>query len=95
MDASVFAASVDDEDKAAEVAADLAYPLGFGMSKSDADAMGAWWEDRRGIIQATEFVLNAEGKVMVSTYCSGPVGRMAAEDAVRFVAFQEKQRQNG
>lgn len=95
MDASVFAASVDALDKAEEVAADLSYPLGYGLTKADADAMGAWWEERRGIFQATEFVLNAEGKVMVSTYCSGPVGRMHPEDAIRFVAFQEKQRQNG
>lgn len=95
MDASVFAASVDPLDKAEEVAADLDYPLGYGVTRSDADAMGAWWEERRGIVQPSEFVLNADGKVMVSTYCSGPVGRMHAEDAVRFVAFQEKQRQNG
>lgn len=95
MGGSVFAASVDPLDKAEEVAADLTYPLGHGVTRADADAMGAWWEERRGIIQATEFVLNADGKVMVSTYCSGPVGRMHAEDAVRFLAFQEKQRQSG
>ena len=95
MGGSVFAARVDPLDKAEEVAADLTYPLGHGVTRADADAMGAWWEERRGIIQATEFVLNADGKVMVSTYCSGPVGRMHAEDAVRFLAFQEKQRQSG
>ena len=95
MGASVFAASVDPLDKSQDVAAELSYPLGYGMSRADADAMGAWWEERRGIIQATEFVLNAEGRVIVSTYCSGPVGRMHAEDAVRFVAFQEKQRKGG
>lgn len=95
MDASVFAASVDPQDKAQEVAAELDYPMGYGLTRADADAVGAWWEERRGIFQATEFVLSAEGKVMMSTYCSGPVGRMHAEDAVRWVAFMEKQRQQG
>lgn len=95
MDVSVLAASVDPLDKAEEVAADLSYPMAYGLTKADADTVGAWWEDRRGIFQATEFVVNAEGKVLISTYCSGPVGRMPAIDMERFIAFQEKQRLGG
>ena len=56
--------------------------------------MGSWWEDRRQIIQPSNFVLNAEGKVLSATYSTGPIGRVEAVDAVRFIQFQEKQKQS-
>lgn len=89
---SVVAASVDAEDKAAEVAGELNFPVGFGVTRSQADALGAWWEDRRQIIQPAEFLLNDEGKVVVCSYSDGPLGRIDAADVVKLVTFYESQK---
>jgi alkyl hydroperoxide reductase subunit AhpC len=89
----VVAASVDPLDKAKEVAADLSYPVGYGVTRAMADRLGSWWEDRRSIIQPSEFVVDAAGKVRTSTYSSGPIGRMDPADLIRLVNFYDKQAQ--
>jgi peroxiredoxin len=87
----VVAASVDPLDKAKEVAAELSYPVGYGVTRAMADRLGAWWEERRSILQPSEFVVGADGKVRVSTYSSGPIGRMDPADVIRLVNFYDKQ----
>ena len=94
LDVSVMAASVDDEDKAGEIAAELSYPVAYGVTKDQADAMGAWWEPNRGIVQPTEFLLDADHKIITVTYSAGPIGRMNAPDLVKVVQFNERQKQN-
>jgi peroxiredoxin len=89
--AKVVAASVDPLDKARETAAELGYPLGYGATREDADRIGAWWEDRRGIIQPSQFVLGGDGKVIASTYSSGPIGRIEPGDVFTLIEFREKQ----
>jgi peroxiredoxin len=87
----VAAASVDPLGKAKETAAGLSYPLAYGVTREDADRIGSWWEDRRGIIQPSEFVVDAQGKVRASTYSSGPIGRIDPADVIRLVQFYDKQ----
>jgi len=87
----VTAASVDPRDKAQEVAAELSYPVAYGVTRAMADRLGSWWEDRRGIIQPSDFIVDAAGKVRASTYSSGPIGRMEPADVVRLVSFYDKQ----
>ena len=88
---SVVAASVDPLDKAKEVADEVNFPIGFGVTKSIADSIGAWWEERRQIIQPSEFLLNSENKVMISSYSDGPLGRFDAQDVIKLINFYEKQ----
>jgi peroxiredoxin len=87
----VVAASVDPLDKAKEVAAELSYPVGYGVTRAMADQLGSWWEERRSIIQPSEFIVDAGGRVRTSTYSSGPIGRMDPADVVRLVTFYDKQ----
>ena len=89
--AKVVAASVDPLDKARETTAELGYPLAYGATREDADRIGAWWEDRRGIIQPSQFVVGADGKIIASTYSSGPIGRIEPADVVKLIEFREKQ----
>jgi len=89
--AKVVAASIDPLDKAKEVAAELSFPVAYGVTRETADRIGAWWEDRRGIVQPSEFVVGASGKVMASSYSSGPIGRIEASDVVKLINFHEKQ----
>jgi peroxiredoxin len=88
----VIAASVDPEDKAQEVANDLSYPVAYGVTRADAEALDSWWEDRRSIIQPSEFVLTPDGKVMLSTYSSGPIGRMNAASVVAVIEHYESRK---
>ena len=88
----ILAASVDTGEKAREVADGLDFPVAEGVTREQADALDAWWEDRRSIIQPSEFVLDREGRVVTSTYSSGPIGRMDAEDVAKLVAFHERRR---
>ena len=92
---TVVAGSVDDAKNAAKVAADLSFPVAYGMNRADGNAMGSWWEERRGIIQPSEFVLGADGKVMSATYSSGPIGRLDAADVVRYLNFVESKKAAG
>ena len=85
------AASVDPLDKAREVAAEVSYPIGYGVTRAMADQLGSWWEDRRGIIQPSEFIVDAQGTVRASTYSSGPIGRIDPADVIRLVQFYDKQ----
>jgi hypothetical protein len=71
---------------------ELGFPIAYGVTREQADAIGAWWEDRRDIIQPSEFVLDGDGKVLSATYSTGPVGRMDAGDALKLVKFLEKKR---
>jgi peroxiredoxin len=87
----VVAASVDPLDKAKEVAAQVSFPIAYGATRETADCIGAWWEERRSIIQPSEFVLAADGKVRSSTYSSGPIGRIEPADVVSLINFYEKQ----
>ena len=94
MGASIFAVSVDSLEHAEEVAADgLTFPVAYGTTKADADAIGSWWsEDRGGYIQPTEFLLGRGGVVLGAMYASGPVGRMGADEAIRLITNRERRR---
>jgi len=89
----VVAASVDPIDKAKEVAAGLSFPIGYGVTRAQAEQLGSWWEDRRGIVQPSEFILGADGKIMLASYSSGPLGRIEPMDVVRMIGFHEAQMQ--
>lgn len=88
----ILAASVDTGEAAREVAAGLDFPVAEGLTRDQARVLDAWWEDRRNIIQPSEFVVNRKGRVVTSTYSSGPIGRMDAEDVVRLVRFLERRK---
>jgi peroxiredoxin len=88
----VFAASVDPEDKSKPVADELNFSLGHSVTRAQADMLGSWWEERRQIIQPSEFLVNAEGKVMAASYSDGPIGRIDATDVIKMVNFVEAQK---
>ena len=94
LDVSVYAASVDDEENATEVKGKgLSFPVAYGATKDVADTIGSWWsDDRGGYMQPAEFLLGRGGVVLGSVYASGPVGRMGADEAIRFIQFRENRR---
>ena len=92
LGASLVAASVDAKDKAEEVARGVGFPVAYGVTRSAADAVGAWWEERRNFVQPAEFVIGADGKVIASTYSSSPIGRIDANELVKLLQIYESRR---
>ncbi len=88
---TIIAVSVDNQEQAQEVKdKGLSFPVAHGATKADGDLIGAWWsEDRGGYIQPSEFLLGRGGVVLGSMYASGQVGRMGADEAIRFITRRE------
>ena len=84
---SIVAGCVDSEEKTAEVASKLGFPVAWGMTREQGELVGAWWDEGREFIQPSEFFMTGSGKVLASTYSSSPVGRMDPEDAVTLARF--------
>lgn len=74
------------------MAAELGFPVAFGVTREMGDRIGAWWEERRGHIQPSEFLLTRSGRVLGSMYSSSPVGRMDPEETLGLVRILAKSR---
>ena len=94
LGAEVLAASAETLEHADEIASGVSFSVAFGVTRAQADELGAWWEERRQIVQPSNFVLNNEGIVLSATYSTGPIGRLEPADAIRFIQFQEKRKQS-
>src|ERR687892_2887762 len=91
----IVALSVDPLDKAKETVEklQLAFPVAYGLEvPRDADKFGAFWEPRRKIIHATNFILDSDRKVCDASYSIGPIGRIVATDALSHVQFFKKRK---
>jgi peroxiredoxin len=91
---SVVAASTDPLEKAKETVAEqsLTFPVGYGLPlKETAATLGAFYEERRGILQSTGFVVKPDRCIAVSQYSSGPIGRLVWQDLLGLVQFYKKQ----
>ena len=91
----IIAATVDTEEETAKVAEPLGFPVAFGVTHDQGDAIGAWWDERRNHIQPSEFVLSKSGKVMMSTYSNSPVGRMDPAETLMLITYLNAQRAKG
>jgi len=59
----------------------------------DAERVGAFWEERRKIVHASDFILDSDKKVVDACYSIGPIGRIVAADALSHVQFFKKKAQ--
>lgn len=94
MGVTIIAASADTEAQAREVQGrGLSFPVAYGVSRADAECIGAWWsDDRGGYIQPAEFLLGRGGVVLGSMYASGPVGRMHVDEVIHAITSRETRR---
>ena len=86
----VAALSVDDEEATAALIAKLrlAFPVGYGADAHKvAELTGAFVNPDPLYLQSTGFVLDPEGKVVVSVYSSGAIGRLVPEDVAGLVRY--------
>jgi peroxiredoxin len=88
--ADVVALSVDDEATTAELVArhKLTFPVGFGADAPVVSAAtGAFVDREGGYLQSTGFVLDPSGKVVISVYSSGAIGRLVPDDVVGLIRY--------
>ena len=87
----VFAASVDTGDEAREVSNDVSFDVGEGVTREQAEQIGAWYGDARHpeMIQPSEFLMKDDGTVIMSSYSSGPLGRVNPDDVLKVINFLE------
>jgi peroxiredoxin len=86
----VAALSVDDEATTAALIAKhgLTFPVGFGAdARAVAGLTGAFVNPDPVYLQSTGFVLDPAGKVVVSVYSSGAIGRLVPEDVAGLVRY--------
>jgi peroxiredoxin len=88
--ATVVALSVDDETTTQELIAKhgLTFPVGHSANAhAVAQATGAFVNDAPTYLQSTGFVLDPNGRVVVSVYSSGAIGRLVPEDVVGLIRY--------
>lgn len=86
----VAALSVDDEQTTAALVAKhkLTFPVGYAVDAGAvAELTGAFVNPDPVYLQSTGFVLDPAGKVAVSVYSSGAIGRLVPEDVVGMVRY--------
>ena len=93
-DIRAMAASTDPREKAAETVAELglSMPIGYGLPvKETAATLGAFFEERRGFLHATGFVVKPDRTIAVAQYSTGPIGRLVWQDVLGLVQHYKKQ----
>jgi peroxiredoxin len=81
---------VDDEETTAQFTAKhgLTFPLGHSAdARAVAELTGAFVNPDPVYLQSTGFVLDPQGKVVVSVYSSGAIGRLVPDDVVGLVSY--------
>ena len=89
--------SIDPLEKARETVAaqKVTFPVAYGLeAPHNAEPIGAFWEERRGILHATNIILDGD-KILQATYSTGPIGRITATDALLYIRFVKKRKQGG
>ena len=88
----VLAISVDPLDKAKETQKETgaAFPIAYGVPvRETAEVIGAFYNaaptHTAPYLQSTGFILGPEGRVVVSVYSSGAIGRLAWQDVLALV----------
>jgi peroxiredoxin len=90
LDVKVVALSVDDEPTTRGLTEKhgLTFPVGHSAdARAIAQETGAFANDDPLYLQSTGFVLAPDGRVIVSVYSSGAIGRLVPEDIVGMVRY--------
>ncbi len=86
----VAALSVDGKEATAALVEKhkLTFPVGYGAdARAVAELTGAFVNQDPVYLQSTDFVLDPAGKVVVSVYSSGAIGRLVPDDVVGLVRY--------
>jgi peroxiredoxin len=86
----VYALTVDDEATTRELVAKhgLTFPVGHSAdARTVAETTGAFVNADPEYLQSTGFVLGPDGRVIVSVFSSGAIGRLVPEDVAGMIEY--------
>ncbi len=94
----MIAASTDPEDEALQSieASQVNFPVGYSVNEARiSELTGALYQPDasgkpRPYLHTTNFLLGPEGKVNISVYSSGPLGRLVWQDVIQAVKHRKK-----
>jgi peroxiredoxin len=92
-DVAVIALSVDPLDEARKTVERhrLTFPIGYGVDgPAFAAHTGAFFDEAKGYLQATGFIVQPGGLVAHAVYSTGPVGRYTASDVLGLIDYLSK-----
>lgn len=90
----MVAASTDPLEKARETVEEhsLSFPVGHCLPlKETARTLGAFYEERRQVLNSTGFLIKPDGTVAAAQYSSRSIGRLTWQDVVALVEFEKSQ----
>ena len=90
---SVYALSTDTAEQAGETVdkGSLTYPVLYGLDgPGTAETLGAFYEERRNIIQPVGFVLGPDRNILSMTISNAQLGRLWFDDVLRMVKFFQR-----
>ena len=93
--ATVCGASTDGHDDARATVDRLALrmPLVYGLDAREFSTLtGAFFDDAKGFVHATGFVIDREGTVVESLYSTSGVGRLRAGETLGLLDYLAKKR---
>lgn len=91
VNTTTIALSVDDESTTHALVANLKLTFAVGHSadaRAVAETTGAFVNEEPLHLQSTGFVLDPTGRVVVSVYSSGAIGRLVPEDFLGMIRYQ-------
>ena len=94
LDVRVVAVSVDDEAATRQLIDKHGLEFAVGHSvdaRAVADAIGAFINPDPVYVQSTGFVVDSTGRVLVSVYSSGAIGRLVPDDVIGLVRYVRQQ----
>lgn len=97
----VLAVSVDslEKSKGTQKETGATFPIAYGLPvKETAEIIGAFYDaaptHTAPYIHSTGFLVSPEGKVVVSVYSSGAIGRLVWQDVLTMVQYNKKMSKN-
>lgn len=65
--------------------------MAYGLNARDfAAKTGAFFDEGKGYIHATGFILRPDGKIENAVYSTGPIGRLTAADTLTLIDYRTK-----
>lgn len=74
----------------------LTFSLAYGMdAKEFAGMTGAFFDDKKGFLHATAFIIWPDGTLEDVVYSTGPIGRLTAADTLMLIDYRMKAASQG
>ncbi|MGA9111828.1 MAG: redoxin domain-containing protein [Smithella sp.] len=89
----IIGASADNHEDAQKMVErhKLTFPLAYEIdAKEFATMTGAFFDDKKGFLQATSFIIRPDSTIENAVYSTGPIGRLVAIDTLKLIEFRMK-----